>query len=76
MMTSRLALGDVGSLEVFRSQDVNYAQRIWADGGEAELHVWANAFHGFDLAHPDATVSRFAIAAQRSWPSRFPTDRI
>ncbi len=66
---------DVGSLEVFRSEDVDYAKRIWADGGEAELHVWANAFHGFDLAHPDATVSRIAIAARRDWLARLLSDR-
>lgn len=61
---------DVGSLEVFRSEDVDYARRIWAEGGDAELHVWANAFHGFDLAHPNATVSKLAIAARRDWLAR------
>ena len=61
---------DVGSLEVFRSEDVDYARRIWAEGGDAELHVWANAFHGFDLAHPTAIISKLAIAARRDWLAR------
>lgn len=65
---------DVGSLEVFRSEDVDYARRIWAEGGDAELHVWANAFHGFDLAHPNATISKLAIAARRDWLARLFTN--
>ncbi|OCK86408.1 hypothetical protein K432DRAFT_387757 [Lepidopterella palustris CBS 459.81] len=31
---------DVGSAEVFRDEDVAFASRIWACGGQAELHVW------------------------------------
>ena len=61
---------DVGSLEVFRSEDVDYARRIWAAGGDAELHVWANAFHGFDLSLPTAKISQLAIAARRDWLAR------
>jgi hypothetical protein len=32
---------------------VDYAVRIWRAGGDAELHVWPGAFHGFDQAAPD-----------------------
>jgi acetyl esterase/lipase len=61
---------DVGSVETFRDEDVDYAVRIWRAGGEAELHVWPGAFHGFDLLAPDAGLSRQARAARISWLRR------
>lgn len=58
---------DVGSVDVLRDAAVDYAQRIWAQGGDAELHVWPGGFHGFDLFAPSAVLSRTARAAQRAW---------
>jgi len=37
-----------------------YAARIWAAGGQAELHVWAGGFHGFDALFPQVRVSAAA----------------
>lgn len=64
------AFVDVGSAETFRDEAVDYASRIWAAGGVAELHVWAGAFHGFDGVVPEARVSRDAWAARRAWLRR------
>lgn len=61
---------DVGSMEVFRDEDIDYARRIWAVGGDAELHVWPGAFHGFDLTYPHAVLSRRAIQARVEWLDR------
>lgn len=61
---------DVGSAETFRDEDVAYATRLWQAGGSAELHVWPGGFHGFTGMVPDATLSRAAVAAQRSWLRR------
>jgi acetyl esterase/lipase len=61
---------DAGSAEVFRDEDVAYASRIWAAGGQAELHIWAGGFHGFDLIYPAARVSRAARAARNDWLGR------
>ncbi|RZU66253.1 acetyl esterase/lipase [Microterricola gilva] len=61
---------EVGAAEVFRDEDVDYALRIWATGGQAELHVWAGAYHGFSGFSPDAIASRAAIAARDSWIRR------
>ncbi len=58
---------EVGAAEVFRDEDVAYASAIWAAGGQCELHVWAGAFHGFEMFMPDAEVSRAACAARESW---------
>jgi acetyl esterase/lipase len=61
---------DVGSAETFRDEDVAYATRIWQAGGTAELHVWPGGFHGFSGLMPGASLSRAAVAAQRSWLRR------
>ena len=61
---------DTGSAEVFRDEDVDYASRIWAAGGTAELHVWSGGFHGFEAVAPHAAVSQAAIAARNNWVDR------
>jgi acetyl esterase/lipase len=61
---------DVGSAEVFRDEDVEYASRIWAAGGRAELHVWPGGFHGFDAMVPDAPISRAARETRLRWLER------
>lgn len=61
---------DCGAAEVFRDEDVAYAAKLWEAGVDAELHVWAGGFHGFDMLAPYAAVSRAAIAARDSWVER------
>ncbi|MFT4123620.1 MAG: alpha/beta hydrolase [Microbacteriaceae bacterium] len=61
---------EVGSAEMFRDEDVEYASRIWAAGGDCELHVWAGGFHGFDMVAGDAEITRAAKAARTSWLKR------
>ncbi|MEU2337079.1 alpha/beta hydrolase [Streptomyces sp. NPDC006654] len=61
---------DTGSAEVFRDEDADYAIRIWAAGGQAELHVWAGGFHGFDALYPQAHISATARRARRDWLAR------
>lgn len=61
---------EVGAAEVFRDESVDYATRIWQTGGQAELHVWAGAFHGFSGIVPDAQVSQMTLASRRSWIRR------
>ncbi|WP_433271556.1 alpha/beta hydrolase [Actinosynnema sp. CS-041913] len=61
---------DVGAAEIFRDEATEYALRIWATGGPAELHVWAGGYHGFAGFSPDAEVSRAAAEARLSWLRR------
>ncbi|MER8186900.1 alpha/beta hydrolase [Kitasatospora sp. NPDC094015] len=61
---------DTGSAEVFRDEDTDYAARIWAAGGQAELHVWAGGFHGFDALHPQAPISATARRTRTEWLAR------
>lgn len=60
---------EVGSAEIFRTEVIDYATRIWREGGVAELHVWAGGFHGFE-AFPHTAVTQGAFAAQSNWLSR------
>ncbi|MFT4232659.1 MAG: alpha/beta hydrolase [Leucobacter sp.] len=58
---------EVGAAEVFRDESIAYASRIWAAGGDAELHVWSGGYHGFSGFSPDAIVSQAANEARDSW---------
>ncbi|AEY86636.1 Alpha/beta hydrolase [Streptomyces hygroscopicus subsp. jinggangensis 5008] len=61
---------DTGSAEVFRDEDTDYATRIWAVGGQVELHVWAGGFHGFDALYPQAHLSITARRTRTDWLAR------
>jgi acetyl esterase/lipase len=63
-------LVDIGSVESLRDEAVDYVTRVWQAGGEAELHVWAGAFHSFDEWVPQAIVSRAAQDARIAWLRR------
>ncbi|MGR3869059.1 alpha/beta hydrolase [Streptomyces graminifolii] len=65
---------DAGSAEVFRDEDTDYATRIWAAGGQAELHVWAGGFHGFDALYPQADLSATARRTRTDWLTRLLRD--
>jgi len=64
------ALIDCGSAEVFRDEDVAYATQLWADGVQAELHVWPGGFHGFDMMAPHAALSKSMTEARTDWVAR------
>lgn len=61
---------DVGSAEVFRDEDVAYASKIWAAGGQAELHVWPGAFHGCDMMAYHTQIALEMRTARDSWIRR------
>lgn len=61
---------DAGSAEVFRDEDQAYAARIWAAGGQAELHVWAGGTHGFDVMAPHTALGRVARDTRTRWMRR------
>jgi acetyl esterase/lipase len=50
----------VGELEVFRDEDIDYAQRLLQAGVACELHVYPGAYHGSELLNPKAALSRQA----------------
>ncbi|KAM5353576.1 hypothetical protein ACJ41O_000226 [Fusarium nematophilum] len=58
---------DVGSGETFRDEDVKYAQQLWQDDVQCELHVWPGAFHGFDMLCPESVLAKRATKARMDW---------
>lgn len=61
---------DVGSVETFRDEDIDYAARLLQAGVPTELHVWPGGFHGFDGMAPQASLSRTASATRAAWVRR------
>lgn len=65
---------EVATLEVFRDDGINYAQRLLHAGIQTELHVYAGGFHGFHLFAPKSRVAKLAAEARVSalrrawWP--------
>lgn len=49
---------DVGTEDVFRDEDIEFAGRLLADGVVVELHVDPGAFHGSELLAPQAALSQ------------------
>jgi len=52
---------EVGDLDIFRDESVDYARRLWAAGVACELHVHSGAPHGFDWINSEAVVTRRAL---------------
>jgi acetyl esterase/lipase len=49
---------EVGELDIFRDEAIEYARRLSGAGVSAELHVRPGCPHGFDRAAPAADVTR------------------
>ena len=57
---------DVGNLEVFRDEDIDFANRLMQAGVPVELHVYPGVFHGWDIMAPDAAVTQRAMANRQA----------
>jgi acetyl esterase/lipase len=61
---------DVGSVETFRDEDIDYAARLSRAGVQVEFHLWPGGFHGFELIAPGAALSRASRAARLGYVRR------
>jgi acetyl esterase/lipase len=61
---------DAGACETHRSEAVRFAEQMWRDGGDCELHVWPGACCNFTYWFPRLHVSKSAIDARRNWLER------
>ena len=52
------ALVTVGTMDLFRDENINYAQRLMAAGVPTDLQVYAGLFHGAEMLAPDAAASK------------------
>lgn len=50
----------VGSLDVFRDENIEYVTKLLQAGVPTEFHIYPGCFHGFDAFVPDAEVSKHA----------------
>ncbi|MGA5299985.1 alpha/beta hydrolase [Nucisporomicrobium flavum] len=55
---------DVGTVDLFRDEDIAFAQRLMAAGVPTELHVHPGSYHAAETFAPDAAL------AQRIWALR------
>jgi acetyl esterase/lipase len=55
---------DVGTVDLFRDEDIAFAQRLMAAGVPTELHVHPGSYHAAETFAPDA------VLAQRIWALR------
>jgi acetyl esterase/lipase len=53
---------DVGDLDIFRNEDIDYARRLADAGVSTELHVYPGCPHAFEALAHNAGVSRRAIS--------------
>lgn len=49
---------DVGTVDLFRDEDIEFAQRLMAAGVPCELHVHPGAYHASETFAPDAVLTR------------------
>jgi acetyl esterase/lipase len=53
---------EVGELDIFRDEDIDYARRLAAAGISVELHVHPGAPHSFERVAPESAVAQRAMA--------------
>lgn len=61
---------EVGSVEVFRDEVIDYGTRLSQSGVPVEMHVWSGGFHGFDGLVPQAALSRSANQTRMAYLRR------
>jgi acetyl esterase/lipase len=54
----------VGGIDLFVSEDIDYARRLTEAGVPTELLVLPGAFHGFDRVAPETRIARSFTASK------------
>lgn len=55
---------DVGELDMFRDEDIDFAKRLSEAGVRVEFHLWPGAYHASEVFAPEAELS------QHIWATR------
>jgi acetyl esterase/lipase len=51
----------VGTLDLMRDENIQYANRLMQAGVPTELHVYPGAYHGFEILAPNSSISQRAV---------------
>ncbi|MDL9978736.1 alpha/beta hydrolase [Microbacterium sp. ASV49] len=65
---------EIGQVDVFRDEELDFAARLSRAGVPVEAHLWAGAFHGFDGLTETRTAQR-AVAARLDFLRGYLSDR-
>lgn len=65
---------EVGSSEIFRDEDLQYACRLAEAGVPVEIHSWMGGFHGFEIVAPEANLSQVCLSTRESFLARALTE--
>ncbi len=60
----------VGQLDVLRDENVTYATRLVAEGVAVDFHLYAGAYHAWDLFAPSSALTSTFVATWYSFLSR------
>ncbi|OAP62872.1 hypothetical protein AYL99_02099 [Fonsecaea erecta] len=52
---------DIGGLDIFRDEDIEYVRRLALENIEVEFHLYPGVPHAFEIFAPDATVTKRAF---------------
>lgn len=55
---------DVGTVDLFRDEDITFAERLMQTGVPCELHVYPGAYHASEKFAPDAELSRRIVTTR------------
>ncbi len=61
---------DVGQVETFRDEAIDFATRLAREGGLVEFHLWPGAWHGFDYTAPHAALSQLSNQTRSAFIER------
>lgn len=67
---------EVGQVDIFRDETLEFASRLSAAGVLVELHLWPGAYHGFEGSAPTAHLSVRALDARKDFARRAVAGRL
>lgn len=57
---------DVGELDIFRDEDLQYAKTLGQGGVPCEFHLYPGVNHAFEIIAPQSQIALFAIAQRQN----------
>lgn len=55
---------DVGTVDLFRDEDIAFAQRLMHAGIPCELHIHSGSYHGSEIFAPEAALSKRIVSGR------------